>query len=133
MSASAGRAPGADRPDRLIGDDQILARGAVRYGAGELADHDLQRPAGIALGLALADADDGDEPGPPSGLGLEAHQRDRSRHDRRAARNGRESPKPRAGVRDHLGGDVAGMGAARIGVAVLRADGEPRPDSDRRE
>ena len=59
-------------------------------------------------------------------LGLGAHQRRRFRHDRRAVRNGRRS-RSCAPASQHLGGDVAGMGAAR------RRDGNPAPPAcDRR-
>ena len=52
------RQPGADRPDRLVGDHQVVRRRAVRQRAVELrADH-VERAPGVALVLGLADADD---------------------------------------------------------------------------
>ena len=53
--------PGTDRPDRLIGDHQIGAGGAVGQRAVELAADHIQRLAGFALGALLADADDRDQ------------------------------------------------------------------------
>jgi hypothetical protein len=65
--AGGGRAAGADGPDRLVGDDQPLARRRRRSRslsapASWLVDH-RERVAGVALGVGLADADDDAEPG----------------------------------------------------------------------
>ena len=65
---------GADRPDRLVGDDQVGGRPAVRHRPGELpGEHGVGLPP-AALGFGFADAEDAEQPGPPGGLGLGAHQ-----------------------------------------------------------
>ena len=57
------RQPGADGPDRLVGDDEVAAGGLVGDRSRELAgDHRLDLPA-FALGPGFADADDRREPG----------------------------------------------------------------------
>ena len=50
--------PGADRPDRLVGDHEVL----VRLEHGDLAAQHLLRLPGLALGLGLADAGDDESP-----------------------------------------------------------------------
>src|SRR5260370_33404843 len=57
------RAPGADRPDRLIGDDQLRRLHAIGERARELARPHPERPPRIALRRRLADAEDGDQTG----------------------------------------------------------------------
>ena len=85
------RQAGPDRPDRLIGDDRVRGRGSVGHRAGELPGDDIEGRSGLALALALAEADDGDEPGPPRGFPpSRAHPR-RSRRGPRGVRNGRRS------------------------------------------
>src|SRR3546814_18361401 len=65
-------APGADRPDRLIGDDKHRARAGVRYRPVKLAADDIEGPAGIALRLGFTNADDADKAMPDHGLRLGA-------------------------------------------------------------
>src|ERR1700736_3938628 len=63
--------PGADRPDRLIGNDQLVGAGTVRQRAGELRGNNGQRTAGLALEAGLANTEDRNEPGAPAGYGLD--------------------------------------------------------------
>ena len=83
--------PGADRPDRLVGDHQIGAGGAVGQRAGELAADDIERLAGLALGplsrrrRRSRSAPPARRPAPWRAPGR------RSRDGRRGARNGRRS------------------------------------------
>src|SRR6516165_1892113 len=53
--------PGADRPDRLIGDDEVIASGAVRDRSGELGRDDIGGVSRLALQLRLPDAKDRDQ------------------------------------------------------------------------
>ena len=113
----------ADRPDGLIGHDGVGRGRAVGDRARELRAHHGVRLAGLALGAGFADTDYGDELRPARGLGLGAHglvglamvlPSFGMADDHGAA----------ARVRNHLGRDVAGVGAESLGVAVLRADGD---------
>src|SRR5262245_2982140 len=63
---------GADRPDRLVGDHELgRARlGHQREAARELAGHDVDRAAGLALLERLADAHDRRDPGREQRRGL---------------------------------------------------------------
>ena len=58
--AGRGVASGANRPDRLVGDDDPLEVGVGHVGDGrvELGLNAAERLAGVALGQCLADADD---------------------------------------------------------------------------
>src|SRR5437016_4223983 len=68
-----------DRPDRLVGDDDALQRAAVQAaeGPGQLALHDGQGVASVALGKGLADAQHRGATGREGGLGrrFERHRR----------------------------------------------------------
>ena len=113
------REPRADRPDRLVGDDQIGGGRPVGHRAGELAVENGERLAGLALCLGFADAEDGEQPGAPGGLGLGADQ------GVGLAVVGpplgvADDDELAAGIGDHLGGNVAGMGARGCRMAVLR-------------
>ena len=57
------RQSGTDRPDRLIGNDDVL--GIIGQRAGKLGTDDLLRLSGIAVGARLADTDDGEKAGTP--------------------------------------------------------------------
>src|SRR2546422_247719 len=61
-----------DRPDRLVGDDDALQRAAVQAaeGPGQLALHDGQGVASVALGEGLADAQHRGETSRESGRGF---------------------------------------------------------------
>ena len=83
-------------------------------------DH-RERLAGVALGLALAEADDGHESGAMGRRRLGAYHcvvlavigaAFRMADDDIAA----------AGIGQHLGADIAGVGAARLGMAILAAE-----------
>ena len=88
------RLSAADRPDRLIGNDDIgrRVRIGVRQRAVELAADDVARLTGVALGALFADADDGGQTGALRRQALWRARAHRSRHDRGGARNGRRSP-----------------------------------------
>jgi hypothetical protein len=87
----ARRAPGADRPDGLIGNHDIVGI-PVRHRARELAGDDIERLAGIALRLGFADADDRRHARPAGGFRFGAHHR-----------VGLASVKPALGVADDDG------------------------------
>ena len=129
-------AAGADRPDRLVGDDEPVRGGVAGDRAGELRADAAEGLAGVALGLGLADADDGEEAGPPGRGGLARDERVVSPWSA-AALGMADDHRDRAGVRQHLGGDVAGMGAGGLRVTVLAAEreaaaGEPGDQRGRR-
>ena len=87
-----GRQAGADRPDRLIGDDDIGGIGAFGQASLELRRNHLDRMSGLSLLERLADADDGGDPGPVRCRCLEAHHGIGFAENRSGARNGRRSP-----------------------------------------
>ena len=119
------RQAGADRPDRLVGDHQVGGGRAVRQRAVELAARRRRasrrrrarprvsptqtiavRPARqAACALARTSASVSLCIGAPLGMA----------DDHRLG----------AGVRQHLGRDIAGKGAGGLGVAVLPADRDP--------
>ena len=116
--------PGADRPDRLVGDDEIGRARRLGNRAAQLPADDGERLARLALALRLADADDGGKPGAMGGRGLGA--------DLGvllavvlAALGMADDREGRPGIGEHLGGDVAGEGAGFLGVAILPADRDP--------
>ena len=83
-------------------------------------DEHVERPAGLALGAASRRCRRSRQPGPPRGLGLGPH------HGIGLAVIGAplgmaDDHMAGAGVLQHLGRDVAGMGAARRWVAILAA------------
>ncbi len=118
-----GCAAGADRPDRLVGDRQPVARSALRQRGGELRGDDRLRPTRVALGRRLAHAQDRVEPDGARGLRLGPDLRVGlalvgaafgMAHDRET----------RADLLDHRRRDAAGMRAARGLMHVLSADHE---------
>ena len=113
---------GADRPDRLVGDDQLAFLPVVRQRAGELALDHRRLVAGGAVDSLSPTQTMALRPGaaPPRPW---RGRRDRSRAARRGARCGRGWPSA-PGFLDHRRGDRAGMRAALRGMAVLGADGE---------
>ena len=115
------RQPGTDRPDRLIGHHQIGRRGAVRQRSRELAATNIERLAVIALLPGLADADDGNKTGAPAGLRLQPHQRVTLTMIGAALRMA-DDDRGGAGIRQHFGREVAGMGARDLGMAILGTD-----------
>src|ERR1700685_2830950 len=117
------RHAGADRPDRLIGDDEIGK--SSRQRAVELRAHHRVGLAGIALGARFADADDGKQARAPRRQRLGAH------HGIGLAvimptLGMADDDGTGAGVLEHFGGNIAGIGAGRFGMAVLAADGGAR-------
>ena len=78
---------------------------------------------GIALLLGFADADDRGQPGAPGRLGLLPDQRI-ALAVIGAPLGMADNDGAGAGIRQHFGRDIAGMGARRLGVAILRADRE---------
>jgi hypothetical protein len=111
---------GADRPDRLVGDDEAGGRRALGDRARDLVADDGEGAAGVALRLGLADAHDGEQPGAPGGAGLGQNQRIVLAMIGAALRMADDHGHG-AGFAQHLGRDVAGMRALRLGVAVLAA------------
>src|SRR5207302_1557307 len=64
------REPGADRPDRLVGDHQIGRGRSLRQRSLQLPAADIERLSGIALRPGLADADDRGQARAPGGFRL---------------------------------------------------------------
>ena len=94
--------------------------------------HDRAGLAGIALGARLADTDDGKEAGAPRRKRLGAH------HGIGfavvvAAFGMADDDGTGAGIFEHFGGNIAGIGAGRFGMAVLAADGDARALRQRRK
>ena len=120
-SCGVGRPAGADRPDRLIGDDGVGRGAGRRKRALELAPHDVERLAVPPLVPGLANADDRFQSGPMGRPGLGGDDgvalavvgaTFRMADDHRLG----------AGICQHLGGDVSGMGAVIVRVAILGAE-----------
>src|SRR4028118_890040 len=59
------RKTGADRPNRLVGDDSVGGPRASRQRAAHLSGHDIERVPCLALFSSLAHADDPDQAPPP--------------------------------------------------------------------
>lgn len=123
------REAGADRPDRLIGDHGIGSGHTLRQRAGQLVAHHVERPAGMALGVALAHADDRGQFRPPRGLGLGAHERIGLAMVG-AALGMTQYHGGRPGIGDHLGRNLPGVRARPARMAVLRADADAGPQRD---
>lgn len=117
-----GRQAAANCPDGLVGDDQVGRRRAVRYRAGKLSPDDVKRPAGLALRLGLADTDDGGEARPPRGAGLGANVRVGLLVINAPLRVP-DNDGGRTGIGDHFCRNVARIGSARLGMAILSGDG----------
>ena len=119
---AGGRAPRADGPDRLVGDDRGRCGGSTWQRAGKLPGYDCERLAPVALGLRFADADNGNQSG-------------RMRRHRLGANQlvGFPMIRPTLGMAEdyiaaaevgqHDGSDVAGMGSGTVGVTILPAKG----------
>ena len=118
---------GADSPDRLIGDD---AGETWRQAAGQLVADHLVMFGGVALGFGLADADDRGQAGGDGGFGLGLDQ-GVGLVVILAALGMAEDDPGGAGVSQHGGGDVAGMGTLVVDMAVLAADGDRRSGQQR--
>ena len=112
---------GANRPDRLVCEDGILAGAAIGQGACKLFGDDIQRGARTAIRLAFADADDGGQPRVPSGARL-GRDIDIRFAIGIAALGMAEDHIGRADLLDHRGRDIASEGTFRLCVAILRAD-----------
>src|SRR5262245_51786269 len=109
------RKPAADRPNWLIGNDQVPGGRAVRDGAVELRAHHGERAPAVAFATGLADADDRRQSCPPRGQSLGSHIAIgfpviaaplRMADDHGAG----------AGVPEHFRREIAGEGARRLGV-----------------
>jgi peptidyl-prolyl cis-trans isomerase D len=121
--ARGGGAAGADRPDRLIGNNQLGLGAQLGDRAGELGRDSLDMAPRRALLLALADAHNRLQPGGKRGLGLGLD--DGIALALVGAPLGMaDDRQARAGFEQHRGRDIAGMGTGGICVAILRADGE---------
>jgi len=115
------RAARPDRPDGLVGDDEAFGREPVRHGARDLPSDDLERPAGVALGLGLADADDRNESRGVRRFGLRPNHRVGFAVVGTALGMA-DDDEAAAGVPQHRRRNVAGMGALRLGMAILGAE-----------
>ena len=78
---------------------------------------------GIALLLGFADADDGGQAGAPGRFGLLPNQRV-ALAVIGAPLGMADNDGAGAGIRQHFGRNIAGMGAGGLGMAILRADRE---------
>lgn len=119
----------ADRPDRLIGNDAVFRRRTAGNRSCKLAPDHVEFAPCPALRLRLADADDRDETRTPCGLRL---GRDgcvvlavigaplRMSDDHQAG----------VGIGQHFRRQIAGMGATRRRMAILRPDSEPAVSRD---
>ena len=114
MSSGVGRQPGADRPDRLVGDDDGLARRLGRQRAPHLPNDHRGLLARLALGVGFADADDRRQAGLQRRLRLRADERVGLAMTGPALGMA-DDDVARAGVLEHRRGNVAGEGAAGSG------------------
>ena len=114
--------PGANRPDGLIGDDEVVGRGAVRNRSGELGRDDVGGLSGLALRLRLADAENRHQPRPPRAEHLLAHRRI-AFTVAVAALGVTENDMAATGVGQHLGADITGVGTFGCSMAILTAEG----------
>lgn len=114
------RQSGSDRPDRLVGNDGVGCRGACRHGTVDLPRKHTERLARLPLLIGFTDADDRDEAGAPGGFGLGADSRIIFPMVRAALRMA-DDHMACARIPEHLRRNVAGMGAAFFGMAVLAA------------
>src|SRR3546814_48602 len=122
-----GGAACADRPDRLVGDDEAARLHAHGDGALHLARDHRQGLLGVALLLGLADADDGHQPGAERRLGLGAHLRI-GLVVVGAPLGMADDDVAAADVAQHPRGGVAGVRARPGAVAVLAAEGDARSE-----
>ena len=126
------RAPGADRPDGFIGDDEVVGIGARRQRADQLRGNDLDRAVLVALGERLAYAQDRGHPRLQHGGGLRLH--DRVRLGVLGAPFGMaDDDEAAAGILQHVRRHVAGESPRRLGVAVLRAQPHAAARQDLRD
>ena len=120
-----GRPAGADRPHGFVGDDRRDA-GECPFCRGqrtvELAGQNVEGLAGVALSFGFADTYDGDEVCAERGgyFGLD-HAVGLAQTV--AAFGMTQNNVGGPGVGQHSGADLAGEGAAGLGVAVLATDG----------
>ena len=114
---------GADRPDGLVGDDEVVGRGTVRDRSGELGCDDVGGPSRLALHLRLADAEDRHQPRAPRAENLLAHRRI-AFAVAVAALGVTENDMAATGVGQHLGADVTGISTLGCGMAILTAEGD---------
>ena len=124
------RQPGADGPDRLIGDNKIGR--TVGQRALQLRCDHVQRVSGLALRPRFADANDRHQSRTPCHLRLRMHLGVSlmvipptfgvADDDRRCA-----------GILQHFGGNVARIGARSQGMTILAADQNRRAACGRGE
>ena len=106
--ARSRRAAGADRPDRFIGDDQIVD--TVGQRSGQLAADARLRLPGIAFRPGFANADDDRQSGGTGGDGFGAHI-GIGLAIVGAALAMADDDEAGAAIDEHVGRDAAGMGA----------------------
>ena len=132
-SAARRRQPGADRPDRLVGDRRGSRRSRRRAAsprAGAPTTSSVRPPSRSAWVSPMQTM--ARQPGAPRGLRLGAHVGVGLLVIGAPLRMA-DDDGARAGIREHLGRDVAGEGAGGLGVAILAADRRPAEPRARRE
>src|SRR5690606_24636555 len=104
---------GPYRPDRLIGDYRIGGCRSCRNGACDLPGKDIERGTQLTLRLRLTDTHDSDDTRAPGGFGLGTNIGIRLSMVRPAFGMSDDHMRG-AGVLQHLGRYVAGVGAALL-------------------
>ena len=120
-SAGVGVKPGADRPDRLVGDDEVGGGRAVGQRAMQLSPDDIERAAASRSSRVSPTQTMARQLRPPGGARLGRHLGVGFLVIGAALRVP-DDDGAGAGVLEHFRRHVAGEGAGRLGVAVLPAD-----------
>ena len=115
------REPGADGPDRLVGDHGVRGRCSVRNGAVDLAAEHVERLLGVAFLAGFSNANDRDEARAPCCLGFRVDICVGFLVDG-APLGMTYDGECRSRVGEHLGRDIARVGARGRVMAVLSAD-----------
>ena len=121
--------PAADRPHRLVGNDQIVCRRPVGYRALKLCSHHRECASVLAFSAGLAHAHDGAKSGaarseplrPHIGVGFLVIGAPLGVADDDGAS---------AGILEHLGRNVAGECSIGLRVTILRTQGHGGPLHD---
>ena len=103
---------------------KLVRRGSVGQRPVELTPDNLQSLAGFTLGALFADTDNGGQPRAPGRLRFRPHLRI-GLVMVGAPFGMADDDRARSGIGQHLRGNVAGVGARRLGVTVLSADRSP--------
>jgi hypothetical protein len=116
-----GRKTRADRPDRLVGNDNLSPRRIFRNRTRQLHADDRQGVACFPRCSRFADANDRREPRAQRRLGLGANDLIGFVVAAAALRMAKDHI-ARAGILEHFGGNIAGEGAVCLGMAILAAE-----------